>query len=338
MKMLSVTVPCYNSQDYMRKCVDSLLKGGDQMEIIIVDDGSTDNTGAIADDYAAKFPDNVRVVHQPNGGHGEGINAGLKIATGKYFRVVDSDDWLDESALKSLLAAMNDAEAVGGADMFVTNYVYTHADGSKDNVIDYRREFRYGKATNWQQTRKFGLSNYLTLHSATFRTEVVRKSGVVLPKHVFYEDNYFVYCCLKHVDTLRYLDVDLYRYYIGRQGQSVQSDVFAQRYNQQIEMCLLTFARYNLADEIRLNKKRGKCLYHNCRMMFAIAVAGARLNGSNEAERNCEQMWAKAIECDGYYGKKLRYRTPIALQMFPGKSGRHFANFLYKCTRRIVKN
>lgn len=87
MKLLTVTVPCYNSQDYMENCIKSLLPGGERVEIIIIDDGSKDNTGRIADEYAEKCPSIVRVIHQENGGHGEGINQGLKQATGTYFSV-----------------------------------------------------------------------------------------------------------------------------------------------------------------------------------------------------------------------------------------------------------
>ena len=93
-KLLTITVPCYNSQDYMEKCIDSLLVGGERVEIIVIDDGSTDNTGAIADAYEKKYPSIVRAIHQENGGHGEGINQGVKHASGKYFKVVDSDDTL----------------------------------------------------------------------------------------------------------------------------------------------------------------------------------------------------------------------------------------------------
>ena len=96
MKLLTVTVPSYNSQDYLEKCISSLLPGGDRLEIIIINDGSTDATGAIADSYASRYPDIVRVIHQENGGHGEGINQGLRHATGKYFKVVDSDDKVSE--------------------------------------------------------------------------------------------------------------------------------------------------------------------------------------------------------------------------------------------------
>ena len=78
MKLLTVTVPCYNSQDYMEKCIESLLRGGERVEIIVIDDGSKDATGEIGDRYAAEYPGIVRVIHQENGGHGAGINAGLK--------------------------------------------------------------------------------------------------------------------------------------------------------------------------------------------------------------------------------------------------------------------
>ena len=111
MKYISFLVPCYNSQDYMEKCIESLLIGKDDVEIIIVDDGSKDNTGKIADRYAKKYPDTVKVVHQPNGGHGEGINTGLKVATGKYFKVVDSDDWVGEKAYKTLLKKIKNIDS-----------------------------------------------------------------------------------------------------------------------------------------------------------------------------------------------------------------------------------
>ena len=103
MKLLSFAIPCYNSKDYMEHCIESILPGGDDVEIIIVDDGSKDETAAIADRYAAEYPDIVKAVHQENGGHGQAVNTGLKNATGKYFKVVDSDDWVDLDSYKKIL-------------------------------------------------------------------------------------------------------------------------------------------------------------------------------------------------------------------------------------------
>jgi glycosyltransferase involved in cell wall biosynthesis len=125
MKYISFVVPCYNSQEYMEHCIDSLLIGGEDVEIIIVDDGSTDSTGKIADNYAKKYKNIVKVIHQENGGHGEGINQGLKVASGKYFKVIDSDDWADEKAYKTLLKRIKKIDS----DAIVMNYVYTYTDG-----------------------------------------------------------------------------------------------------------------------------------------------------------------------------------------------------------------
>jgi glycosyltransferase involved in cell wall biosynthesis len=103
MKKISFVVPCYNSEDYMERCIDSLLVLGEDVEIIIVNDGSKDNTGKIADKYQKKYPTIVKAIHKENGGHGSGVNAGIKNAKGKYFKVVDSDDWLDKDSLIKLL-------------------------------------------------------------------------------------------------------------------------------------------------------------------------------------------------------------------------------------------
>ena len=98
MKLLTFAIPSYNSQDYMEHCILSLLPGGDDVEILIVDDGSKDRTAEIADEYERKYPGIVRAIHQENGGHGEAVNAGIRNATGLFFKVVDSDDWVDYEA------------------------------------------------------------------------------------------------------------------------------------------------------------------------------------------------------------------------------------------------
>ena len=95
MKLMSFAVPCYNSEEYMQKCIESLLKGGEDVEIIVVNDGSHDNTREIAEDYVRRYPSIVKAVHKENGGHGSGVNKGLELASGLYYKVVDSDDWLD---------------------------------------------------------------------------------------------------------------------------------------------------------------------------------------------------------------------------------------------------
>ena len=110
MKLLTFTIPCYNSQDYMRHCIESILPGGEDVEILIVDDGSKDDTSKIAHEYEEKYPTIVRAVDKENGGHGDAVNAGLDHAEGKYFKVVDSDDWVDEEALYKILDVLKKFE------------------------------------------------------------------------------------------------------------------------------------------------------------------------------------------------------------------------------------
>ena len=120
MKILTVAIPCYNSAEYMRNCIESLLPGGEEVEIIIVDDGSQkDNTLEIAREYEAKYPNICRAIHQENGGHGEAVNTGLKNANGVFFKVVDSDDWV-ESDMYPRMVALADAE---DADVIVLGEV-----------------------------------------------------------------------------------------------------------------------------------------------------------------------------------------------------------------------
>ena len=138
MKLITFTVPCYNSAAYMDHCIETLLTAGEDAEIILVDDGSKDDTGKIADAYAEKYPTIVRVIHQENGGHGEGVNQGIRNATGVYFKVVDSDDWLDTDALQQVLAELrahlNDEQPL---DLMMANYVYEHVADNTQNAVSY---------------------------------------------------------------------------------------------------------------------------------------------------------------------------------------------------------
>ena len=144
MKLLSIAVPCYNSEAYMSKCIDSLLVGGNEVEIIIVDDGSTDRTAEIADTYAAEYPDIIKVVHKKNGGHGSAVNAGIENATGLYFKVVDSDDWVKEIAYRKILTTIE--ELMGGderVDMLKTvlsEYPNIEVLGSDGLLVDIYKE------------------------------------------------------------------------------------------------------------------------------------------------------------------------------------------------------
>ena len=142
-KLITFAVPCYNSAAYMDHCVETLLQGGDDIEIILVDDGSTkDDTPAICDRYAQQYPDIVRAIHQENGGHGEGVNQGIRNARGVYYKVVDSDDWVDVPALNKALDKLRQFVRDGKlVDMLMCNYVYEHVEDNTQRVMHYRNVF-----------------------------------------------------------------------------------------------------------------------------------------------------------------------------------------------------
>lgn len=333
MKLLSVTVPSYNSQDYLENCIESLLPGGERIEIIIINDGSKDRTGEIADSYAAKYPTIVKAVHQENGGHGEGINQGLRHATGTYFKVVDSDDRLSTD-LNDFLDHLESLEAQGGADLVVTNYFYVHTDGIGDRSINYSNVLKEGLHT-WSDTKTFQIHQMLTIHSCTFRTETMRAHFQDLPKHTFYEDNLMVCQNLPHVEKLSYFNRDLYLYTMGREGQSVQRNTMCKRYAHQVLSTVLCFKSFHF-DDIA-NRRLKRYLKHELFMMFGISILYTRMNKTKEADADMKKMWADCIAHDAKYGKHFRYRTPLLFLCIPGKFGQAFCNLIYSLAMKVVR-
>ena len=221
MKYISFAIPCYNSEAYMEKAIQSILPGGEDVEIIVVNDGSSDGTSEVAKKYEEKYPGIVKAVDKENGGHGDAVNTGLAHATGVYFKVVDSDDWVDEEALLKILSAVKGfVDADSKVDMLISNYVYEKVGMTHKKVIHYRNVLPQNQVFRWDDIGSFHLDQYILMHSVIYRTEMLRLCQLKLPKHTFYVDNIYVYYPLPHVRTLYYMDVDFYRYFIGREDQS----------------------------------------------------------------------------------------------------------------------
>ena len=148
-KLISFVVPCYNSAAYMDICIASLLKAGSDVEILVVDDGSQkDNTFGKAKNWESKFPNLIRAIHQENAGHGGVINTGIKLAAGKYFKVIDSDDWIDPSATDSVMKFLRE-ENDNEVDLLITNYVYEKPSENKRKTMGYRSVFPVGRVFVW---------------------------------------------------------------------------------------------------------------------------------------------------------------------------------------------
>jgi glycosyltransferase involved in cell wall biosynthesis len=334
-KLITFVIPAYNSAPFMHYAIDSLLPFGDRIEVLIIDDGSKDDTGKIADDYAKNYPF-VRAIHQPNGGHGEGINHGLLEAKGIYLKVLDSDDWVDGKALEALLDDIEKNQA--WADLYLTNYVYWQGREKRGQVISFAYLFRHHQYhSTWKKMRPFKYSSNITLHSAMYKCEVLRRCGVKCPQHVSYEDNYFVYAPLPYVKNVSYVPVDLYQYLIGREGQSMENTTCIRKYHDYMVDGKLIF---DAADLIKIRKENHalfRAMYHHLILSFIMVPTFARLNGSPQAKADLKEFWAYCKKNNKRLYHLIRWHYAVIGLSFPGKGGEKAVRLDYKLAHKIVK-
>lgn len=272
MKLITFAVPCYNSANYMRHCIDTLLTGGDDVEIIIVNDGSKDETSFIAHEYADKF-DNIRVVDKENGGHGSGVNKGLELAQGMYYKVVDSDDWVDEKALGELIALMKKHMADDClADLYITNYVYENVFVHKQHIQNYVKNLPMNRFFGWKEVKKFHTSTVMMMHALWYKTEKLRLSNTILPEHTFYVDNIYAFKPLPFMEKLYYADLNVYRYFIGREDQSVNVENIVKRYDQQIRVVGEMTGFYSYKEIKAMPKGLKNYLLHDLSVVMILAL------------------------------------------------------------------
>ncbi len=338
MKLLSIAIPCYNSENYMKNCIHSLLVGGEEVEIIIVDDGSTDGTAAIADEYAEKYPTIIKAVHQQNGGHGEAVNAGLRNATGLYFKVVDSDDWVSISAYKEVLKTLNQlAGASPMVDMLISNFVYEKEGQKRKKVMSYRTAFPQNQVFTWDDVKFLHKGQYILMHSVIYRTKLLRECGLELPKHTFYVDNIFVYYPLPHVKYLYYLDVNFYRYYIGRSDQSVNEQVMISRIDQQLKVNYLMIDAYKLSDTRQVpNRKLRRYMKNYLEIIMVVSSIIAIRSGSEENLEKKKKLWQYLKKKDLKLYHQLKWGILGRSMNLPGKSGRKISETAYRVANKFV--
>ena len=335
LKLLSIAIPCYNSAAYMENCIKSLLPGGDEVEILIVNDGSTkDNTAEIADRYEKEYPGICRAIHQENGGHGEAVNAGLRNSTGVFFKVVDSDDWVNEEAYKQVLDTLR--KFVYGKDtldMLITNFVYEKQGAKHKKVMNYRTALPKNEVFTWSDAKYFAVGQYILMHSVIYRTELLRECKLELPKHTFYVDNIFVYEPLPHVQKMYYLDVNFYRYFIGRSDQSVNEQVMIGRIDQQYRVTKLMLSYYDVT-KIQ-NKKLRQYMTRYLEIMVTICSILAIKSGTEENMEKKKELWASIKKDNPKLYRRLRYGFLGQGMNLPGKGGRQVSIAGYKVAQKF---
>lgn len=334
MKLLTITIPCYNSAEYMEHAIESALKGGKEVEIIIVNDGSVDDTQEIAESYVNKYPEQIRVIKQENGGHGCAVNTGLANATGVYFKVLDSDDWLNEKALKSVLELMKRLLEDGNViDLLLANYVYEKPSEQKRKVMAYRNALPKDEIFGWEDLKFFRQSQYILMHSAIYRTKLLKDCRLELPKHTFYVDNIFVYQPLPFVKTMYYMDVNLYRYFIGREDQSVSEKNMIARIDQQL---LVTRYMIQCHDVFQVkSKKLRNYMIKYLTMMMTVSSVYLIKAGTDEALEKKEQLWKDLETSNKKLYKKIKSHILGRSMNLPGSFGRKIVEVGYRISKKI---
>jgi len=321
----------------MAKAVVSVLQGGHaDIEILIVDDGSSDRTGEIAKQFAFEYSGRVFAFHQPNLGHGGAVNTGIAEAKGRYLKVLDSDDWFNPEALDRVMSTLRRlAEATLPVDLLVTNYVY-----EKDGVR-HKRKMRYanvlpaGRILTWKDTGSFRYGQYLMMHSLIYRTCVVKECGLKLPEHTFYVDNLFVTVPLPYVKTLFYLNVDLYRYYIGRSEQSINEAVMIRRIDQQLEINKLLLDNLVSVQVEAISYKISQALYHHFEIVTSISSILLIKAGDDGSLEKKQALWRLFKQKSPLLYRRLRRGIPGILVNLPGPIGRLISVSIYRFAQGI---
>ncbi len=335
MKVLTVVVPAYNAQDYLEKCIRSILPAGDKVEIIIVDDGSADRTGEIADRFALEYPQIVRTVHQENAGHGGAVNTGIQHAKGRYIKVVDSDDWVNSDVLSDIVTKLEEfIEENSQVDMLLSNFIYDKVGATNKRIMDYKGTIPVDEVITWNDILSFPVNKYILMHSVIYSVDVLKKCGLELPKHTFYVDNLFVYLPLPHVNYLYYMDTCLYHYFIGREEQSVNERNMIRNIDQQLRVNRMMIESVDLSAVSEAGKR--KYMRHYLTLVTSVSSVLLYKKGDKEAMAMKHIFWRHIRSTD--FGLYLRMRFSLLGTLFhiPGKVGKGMTLLVYKLLKKRI--
>ncbi|NLZ55567.1 MAG: glycosyltransferase [Clostridiaceae bacterium] len=334
-RILTVTVPAFNTASWLSSCLDSLLlpDAGNDLEVIIVNDGSTDATRQIAEQYVVAHPETFRLIDQENGGYGAAVSSGLATASGRYFYVLDSDDRLDSAALLELLTEISaDLAATQDIDLYITNTVYENAFRGKRRRMHFRGMIPTDRVFSWEAVRFTSPSKFLSFHCLTYNTDILRAADIVLPRHISYVDNLLAWLPLPACGRLRYLDLDLYRYSIGRSDQSINPRILVSRIDQHLAINCQMIECMDFSDP-RISPALRRYLLRYLAMICAISTIHLALADTTEAELKRRDFWSRIRESRPRLYRRLRYHLTVWPVNLPGRFGRFIARCLYRLTR-----
>lgn len=300
-KILSVVIPSYNVEKFLRQTLDSFVDERvlPSVEVLIVDDGSSDGTAAIGKEYEAKYPECFRLITKENGGHGSTINRGIAECTGKYFKVVDGDDWVNTEDFVSLVENLKQCDA----DFVVTNYYeVNHETGEKtpveyevlrellrrkknaeDFVGDGREEKvqKSGAEVQKPEEREKGCEEnplnfreiadkvMIGMHALVIRSEILKSHYICLDEHCFYVDVEYILFPVPYVETVAYFDLYVYMYRLAQATQSVSMRGYQKHIQNHIDV-ILHLAEFAEAYSRWKNRETKKADYINRRIAAMV--------------------------------------------------------------------
>lgn len=217
MKMITFSINAYNVEKTIGKTIESLVSDSkclDKIEIIIIDDGSTDGTNKVAQKYVKEYPDVIKLISKINGGLGSAMNCGMKNAEGKYFKSIDGDDWINTENLGDLINFLE----VSQADMVVSDYIKFFSQTKRQavhlfDVMQPQKEYNINQIISDL--------NILPYHTLFYKTSILRKWSISIDEKLYYVDTELELFPLYYVNTISYFDREIYIYRLGVEEQSV---------------------------------------------------------------------------------------------------------------------
>ena len=337
MKLLTLVVPSYNAERTLRHCVERMTPAGPEVDILIVDDGSTDGTPALADQLALEHPENVRVIHQENGGHGEGLNQGIRTAEGIYLKSVDADDRIDTESLLALVRLLRDhAERETMADLVINDYVYDQPGREAVFSVRYNHVFPENRVHTWETCRRFPLWKQFMIHSMCYRVALLREHHYTLPKHFFYEDNLYIYQPLPWVRKVLYLPYPLYGYTVGQADQSISEKNLLARMDQNTDMITRMICTWTWADIEPLPRRlRSYMLSFLGGQILNVTVLHMMSHDEKGRSMNRE-MWAAIHAFDPELYRRLRRQPTAAVITVTGPLCRRLVYLISRAAQKHI--
>lgn len=221
-KILTIVVPAYNAEKYLEQCLESFIDINilNSLEIIIVNDGSSDKTEEIAKKYCNKYPSSFQMHTKENGGHGSAINYAIKKATGKYFRVVDADDWVETTLLMDFVKKLEHINSDIVAGDYCTIDIKNNNKTKQKHVC--RNAFHYGKEWGFAEAETEGC---VSIHALTYKTSVLQENSIMIDENIAYDNREFEIYPIPYCSSVFFDPNPLYNFRIGRRNQTINARV-----------------------------------------------------------------------------------------------------------------